>query len=92
MIPFVKLASSIIYLINLALLIYVVLSLLISFKIVNQHQPLVSRIYTLLGDLLEPILKRIRKILPPISGFDLSPIILILLLNFLNDAMYSYLL
>ena len=35
----------------------------------------------LLGDLVEPILRPARRLLPPIGGLDLSPLIVILLLQ-----------
>jgi YggT family protein len=35
----------------------------------------------LLGELVEPLLRPVRRLLPPISGLDLSPLIVILLLQ-----------
>ena len=35
----------------------------------------------LLGTLLDPFLRPFRRLLPPIKGFDLSPILFFLLLN-----------
>jgi YggT family protein len=92
--PFVDLISNIIFLINLALMIWVVLGLLIHFDIVNRYNPLVTRVYSTLGRLLEPALGRIRrftrKFLPDLGGVDLSPIILLLLLHFIDSALYSW--
>lgn len=92
--PFIDLMSNIIFLINLALIIWVVLGLLIHFDIVNRYNPLVTRVYSTLGRLLEPMLGRIRrftsKFLPDLGGIDLSPIILILLLHFIDNALYSW--
>ena len=92
--PFIELISTIIYLINLTLITYIVLGLLIYFDIVNRGQPLVARIYDALTRLIEPMLGRVRratsKFLPDLGGIDLSPIILMLLLHFVNRAMYSW--
>lgn len=92
--PFIDLISNIIFLINLALIVWVVLGLLMHFDIVNRGNPLVQRIYATLGRLLEPLLKRIRRVtdkfIPDLGGIDLSPIVLILLLHFINTAMYSW--
>jgi YggT family protein len=92
--PFIDLMSNIIFLINLALIIWVVLGLLIHFDIVNRYNPLVTRVYGTLGRLLEPMLGRIRrftaKFLPDLGGIDLSPIVLILLLHFIDNALYSW--
>jgi YggT family protein len=92
--PFIDLISTIISLINLVLIIWIILGLLIHFDIVNRSNPLVSRIYATLGQLIEPLLSRIRRVtrtyLPDLNGIDLSPIVLMLLLHFINNALYSW--
>lgn len=91
--PFIHLISNVISIINLALIVWIVLDILIQFNIVNRGQPLVDKIYTTLTRLFDPILNPIRNVLnrfmPPI-GIDLSPLVLILALMFLNDALYSW--
>ncbi len=92
--PFIDLISNIIFLINWALIIWLVLDLLINFDVVNRHNPLIQRVYFALGKLVEPLLRPIRqllaKYLPAMGGVDISPIILILILNFLNNALYTW--
>jgi YggT family protein len=92
--PFIDLISNVIFLINLALIVWIVLGLLIHFDIVNRSNPLVSRVYSTLSRLIEPLLSRIRRsigrYLPDLGGIDLSPIVLMLLLHFINNAMYSW--
>lgn len=92
--PFIDLISNIISLINLVLIIWIVLGLLLHFDIVNRTNPLVSRIYSTLTRLLEPMLSRIRRVtskfMPDLGGIDVSPVILILLLHFVNNALYSW--
>jgi len=82
--PFVELISKIIYLYNCALVAWLVLSFLISFGIVNRHQSLVQRINFALFRLTDPLLRPIRKYMPDLGGIDISPIVLILLLEFLD--------
>ena len=50
----------------------------------------VQKIMVALNKLCEPALRPIRKFLPDLGGIDISPIILLLLLNFLRSALYSY--
>ncbi len=92
--PFINLVNNIIFLINLALITWIVIGLLLHFDIVNRASPLVQRVYQALTRLCEPMLRPIRKvlgkILPDLGGVDLSPIALILLLNFLNNALYDW--
>lgn len=89
--PIIYLINSLIELINLALIVYIVLSLLISFNILNRNQPLVAKVYYALGRLMEPLLEPIRRFLPDLNGIDISPIILIMLLNFVQYSLAYYL-
>jgi YggT family protein len=92
--PFVHLLANIISLINLALFVWIIMGLLMQFDIINQHNQIVQRVYFTLSKLFEPILAPIRRflgrILPDLGGIDLSPIVLILLLMFLKDILYSW--
>lgn len=92
--PFIYLINQIVTLINFALITWVILGLLIHFDILNRGNPLVSRVYDALSRLLEPLLRPIRrmlgKYLPDLGGVDLSPIVLILVLNFIVSALYSW--
>lgn len=92
--PFIDLINNIISLINLALLVWIVLGLLIHFDIMNRYNPLVNRIQNTLSRFFEPILKPIRKLLtrwlPNLHGIDLSPVVLLLLLHFITNALYSW--
>ena len=92
--PFINLINNLISLINLAVVLWAVLGMLMHFDIVNRHNPLIQRLYFTLGRVLEPLLKPIRRLLgkfmPDLGGIDLSPLVLILLLHFVNDALYSW--
>jgi YggT family protein len=89
--PFVLLLSNVIYLYMICLIVWTVLSTLVSFRIVNGQQPLVFKVMYALDRLCKPILQPIQKFLPDMGGIDISPIIALLLLNFLRDALYTYL-
>jgi YggT family protein len=92
--PIIDLISSIISLINVVLIVWLVLDILINLDIVNRHNPLIRRVHDTLGRVIEPLLRPIRRLtqkyLPDFGGIDISPIILILLLHFINDALYSW--
>lgn len=92
--PFIDLISNIIYLINLALMVWIVLGLLIHFDIANRYNPLVVRLNTALTRLFDPMLNPIRKqlgrFLPDMGGVDLSPVVLFLLLHFISNALYTW--
>jgi YggT family protein len=88
--PFVVLLANIIELYTWCIILWTIMSMLISFKVVNVYQPVVRKVMIALDRLCEPALKPIRRFLPDLGGLDISPIILILLLNFTQNALYTY--
>jgi len=54
---------------------HVIMSWLINFQVLNLHQQLVAQIWYGLNRILEPIYSPIRRILPPMSGLDLAPLV-----------------
>ncbi|MGR3757247.1 MAG: YggT family protein [Tranquillimonas sp.] len=54
---------------------HIIMSWLINFQVLNLRQPLVSQIWYGLNRLLEPIYEPIRRILPPMGGLDLAPLV-----------------
>jgi len=62
---------------------------ILSFIRISPYQnELVRLVYTV----TEPVLEPIRRILPPMSGLDFSPLIALLLLDLLRRILYSILL
>ena len=72
------------------LLAYVIASWLVAFKIINPWQPFVRWILQSLGRLHEPFLSRIRSVLPDFGGIDLSPIIVLLAVQFGRNLLFEY--
>ena len=62
----------------------ILLSWLISFKIVNPYNPVVGSLWRMTSMLTEPVLRPIRSILPPLGGLDFSPLVAILLVQFIQ--------
>ena len=85
----INLIAGIIQLFIYALIAQIVLSLLITFNIINRHQPFVSAIYYALEQLVEPALAPIRRVLPTFGNIDLSPMVLIFALGFLKKMMFQ---
>ncbi len=90
--PVVSLLLTVIQLYDYVLITWIVLSFLISLGIVNRHQPIVQRVNFALFRLTDPVLRPIRKHMPDLGGFDISPIIVILGLEFISNTLiyYSY--
>ncbi len=75
----------------LTLYIYVliaaaVLSWLIAFNVVNPRSPVVHAVGEFLYRVTEPMLRPIRNLLPNLGGIDISPVILILLILFVQNV------
>ena len=60
------------------LIVHVIMSWLISFQVLNLRQPLVAQIWDGLSRLLEPLYAPIRRILPPMGGLDLAPLVVLI--------------
>ena len=73
-----------------SLIIYVVITLLIQFEIVNRYNKIIDIILRALITLHEPLLIRIRRIIPFIGGMDFSPVIVILFLSFIRNLLSDY--
>ena len=68
----------------------VLISWLIAFNILNTQNRLVYSILELSYRLTDPILNRIRGFLPNLGSLDISPIILLLLIWFIEMCMKLY--
>jgi len=85
-----NLINTVIWLYTLVLIVHVVLSWLTAFNVVNSRHPLVNGIGQISYRLCEPALRRIRRFLPNLGGLDLSPIVLILVLQFARNLIMEY--
>jgi YggT family protein len=79
-IPF-SLASYLIGLLIVVLVVYVVVSWLYAFDIVSRRNPFVNSVYEFSRRLSDPMLRPLRRLIPPIAGVDLSVLVLLLLLQ-----------
>ena len=86
-IPLLTLISSLIGLYTWVIIIHVIMSWLVNFNIINTSNQFVAIINNFLYAATEPVLQRIRRILPAMSGLDLSPLVLIFGLMFLSNVM-----
>jgi|TARA_B110000014_G_scaffold100851_1_gene69280 YggT family protein len=81
---FLWLISTVIELFIWCLIISAILSWLIAFNVVNTQNRIVFMIGDFLHRITEPALRPIRRFLPNLGGIDISPIVLLLLLFFIQ--------
>jgi YggT family protein len=86
--PFLWLVDTVINIYIWMLIATAVLSWLIAFNVVNSRNPIVANVGEFLYRVTEPALRPIRALLPNLGGIDISPVILILLLMFLERIIF----
>ncbi len=88
--PFVWLIDTVIWIYIWLLIIQAVLSWLLAFGVVNRYNRGVAIIGDFLYRITEPALRPIRNFLPSFGGLDISPIVLIILLEFFRRFLFYY--
>ena len=68
-----------------------VLSWLVAFNVVNTRNDVVRTVWDFLYRVTEPVLRPIRSMLPNLGGIDVSPIIVLLLIFFIQRVIALYL-
>src|SRR3977135_2832312 len=71
-------------------LIMIIFSWLISFNVINTRNQAVNAIWRALNQVTDPILRPIRRILPAMGGLDLSPIIVFVIIFFLQQLISNF--
>ena len=84
MTPIFELLVQIIELYKFVLIIAVIMSWLVAFNVINTHNRFVYTVNDFLYRVTEPALRPIRRFVPNLGGVDISPIVLILLLWFVQ--------
>lgn len=75
---------------KLVLIIYVIASWLVGFGIVNTTNRFVYSLLDLLYKLCEPSLRIVKKFIPNFGNFDISPIIVFIILEFIKRFIIEY--
>jgi YggT family protein len=86
--PFLWLVDTIITLYIYILIATAILSWLIAFNVVNMRNNIVASIADVLYRITEPALRPIRAMLPSLGGIDISPVVLIIGLLFVERLIF----
>lgn len=89
--PLLKVLYDLLALYKIALAVYIILGWLEAFEIINRYNAVVYNIHNFLQSIIEPALSPIRRIIPPISGWDLSSIALIFIIYFFQGVLLEIL-
>ena len=72
----------------------VIVSWLTAFNVINQYNNFVRTVLRILITLTDPVFRQVRRVIPPIGGLDFSPIVVFVIIWFLqytiNWASFRY--
>jgi YggT family protein len=68
------------------IIVQAILSWLIAFNVINTHNEYVGAIWRALKTMTDPIYRPIRRVLPDFGGLDLSPMVVLVILLILQQA------
>ena len=87
--PIIGLISTAITIYIWIILIQVLISWLVVFEVINVNNKQAQNLIALLKKATDPVFTPLRKIIPPIGGIDVTPIVVILGLSLLQRALYG---
>ena len=84
MIALLQLVDTVLQLYIYVIFAMVILSWLITFNVVNLNNRFVYMLWDIVNKLTDPLLRPIRRFMPNLGGLDISPVILLLAIFFLQ--------
>ena len=78
----VWLVNTILSIMTWSIILSAIISWLFAFDVINRRNRFVNQIADFLDRLTAPLLEPFRRIIPPLGGMDISPIVVLLLINF----------
>jgi len=68
------------------IIVQAVMSWLIAFNVINTHNDFVRQLWYVLERITEPLYRPFRRIMPDFGGLDLTPMVVLILLIILQQA------
>lgn len=78
----VWLVNTILSIMTWSIILTAIISWLFAFDVINRRNRFVNQIADLLDRITAPLLEPFRRIIPSLGGIDISPIVVLLLINF----------
>ncbi len=91
LIPLIRLIMAFIDLYTYVVFAAVIVSWLMAANVLNMHKSWVAQIVNALYTLTDPVLNYIRRYVKPVGGLDLSPIVLLFGLYFIQNLLWQLL-
>lgn len=84
--PIISLVLLLLDLYEWVVIVAVIASWLVVFNVVNVSSQIVRSILRALDALTDPVFRQVRRVIPPIGGLDLSPLVVLIALWFLQQV------
>lgn len=88
--PVQWLVNNVLGLVWLVVIVNAVMSWLVAFDVINLRNKFVATVYDTSDRLTGPLLAPIRRVIPNLGGVDLSPIVLLIGVGFLQKLANAY--
>ena len=88
--PFIWLINTLLDLVIWLVIASAIMSWLVAFGVVNMRNQFIRMVVETLYRLTEPMLRPIRRLLPNFGGVDISPVVLLIGLYFVQYALSYY--
>lgn len=73
--------DSLLSLLSLAIIVSAILSWLVAFDVINLRNAFVANLARFLDAVTRPVLRPFQRIIPPLGGVDITPIIVLLIIQ-----------
>ncbi len=88
--PIIYLVELVIEILTWVVIAGAIMSWLVAFGVVNMRNQFIRLIVDMLYRITEPMLRPIRRVLPNLGGVDISPVVLLVGLAVLREALRYY--
>ena len=85
--PLIEVLLLVLYLFQWSLVVYILISLLVQFGVVNPYHSIINLIQNSLSQIHEPILNVLRRYIPIFGNLDLTPLIVFVAIQFISGIL-----
>ena len=89
-IALLDIVQMLLWVLSIVIIAQAVFSWLVVFNVVNTRNQFVAMVWDFLYRITEPVLGPIRRLMPNLGGIDISPVILILIIIFIQRVIELY--
>jgi YggT family protein len=85
--PLIEVLLLVLNLFQWSLVIYILISLLVQFGVVNPYHSIINLVQNSLSQIHEPILNVLRRYIPIFGNLDLTPLIVFVVIHFISGIL-----